>query len=85
MIFKKVDGEGRKPDSSDLVDERRSFHSIDFSCYAGEKDGAVFDDSYEAGGGGKNHMEDNRWGKQVVDPSYVNSLENGLEFDWHEL
>lgn len=24
-------------------------------------------------------MEDDRWGKQVVDPLYVNGLENGLE------
>lgn len=53
MDFKKVDGEGRKLDSSYLVDEGRSYHSNDFNRYAGEKDGAVFDDSHEAGGGGK--------------------------------
>lgn len=66
-----------------LMKEEVSIQSI-LVVTQGEKDDAVFDDSHEAGGGGKNHVEDNRCGKQVVDPSYVKSLENGLEFDWYE-
>ncbi|XP_022899073.1 serine/arginine-rich splicing factor 6-like isoform X2 [Olea europaea var. sylvestris] len=82
MEFKKIDSEGRKPGSSDLVDEARSYPSNNLNCCAGEKDRAVFDDSHEASG--KNHMEDDRWGEQVLDPSNENGLENGLEFDRYE-
>ncbi|KAI3471774.1 hypothetical protein Pfo_028427 [Paulownia fortunei] len=80
---KQADGEGRKLGSSDLVDESTSYHSDDSKGYVGERDHPS-NDRHGIGGAGKNHLEDDWWGEQVVDPSSENCLETGIEFDSYE-
>ncbi|KAG8376790.1 hypothetical protein BUALT_Bualt09G0100600 [Buddleja alternifolia] len=76
MDFKQPDGEGRKLGSSDLIDESTSYHLDDSKAYVEGKDHTA---ANGRGGDGKNHLEDDRWGEQVVNPSSEN-----LEFDRYE-
>lgn len=80
--FKQPDGEDKKFDSSDLVDEETSYHP-NVKPHVGEKDHTALDDFHE-GGAERNHMEDDRWGERVVDPSNENSIEDELVFDRYE-
>lgn len=83
MDSKKADGEIRIC-SSGLVDESTSYHPDDSKHYVGESGHASLTDRHGIGGAGKNHLEDDRWGEQVVDPSNENYLEIGMEFDRYE-
>ncbi|KAL2486927.1 Uncharacterized protein Adt_31683 [Abeliophyllum distichum] len=81
--FRRTDGEDNKFGSSDLVDEGTSYHP-NVKPHAGEKDHTALDDFHEAGGIEKNHMDDDRWGEQVLVPSNEIGIENGLVFDRYE-
>ncbi|KAI3447422.1 hypothetical protein Pfo_004087 [Paulownia fortunei] len=84
MDSKKADGEVRKLGSSDFVDESISYHLDVSKRYVGERDHTSPNDHHGIGDAEKNHLEDDRWGEQVVDPSNENYSENGLEFDRYE-
>lgn len=84
MNSKEADGEARNIGSMDLVDESISCHPDDSKCSVGERGHTSPDKPYRLGASGKNHLEDDRWGEQVVDPSNENYVENGMEFDRYE-
>ncbi|CAA3031929.1 serine arginine-rich splicing factor 4-like [Olea europaea subsp. europaea] len=80
--FRQTDGEDKKFDSSDLVDEETTYHP-NVKSHAREKDHTALDDFHE-GGTERNHMEDDRWVEQVVDPSNETRIEDELFFDRYE-
>ncbi|KAL8509469.1 hypothetical protein ACS0TY_016617 [Phlomoides rotata] len=83
MDSKNADGEIRTG-SSNLVDESISYLPDESKPYAGESSRTFLIDPHGREGARENHLEDDRWGKQVVDPSNEYRLENSVEFDRYE-
>ncbi|PIN07497.1 hypothetical protein CDL12_19934 [Handroanthus impetiginosus] len=80
---KQADVEGRKLRSSDLIDESTSYHLDGVKSYMEERNHPS-NDTQAVEAAGKKHLEDDRWGEHVVDPSSENCLEYGIGFDRYE-
>ncbi|XP_051113966.1 uncharacterized protein LOC127239729 [Andrographis paniculata] len=81
--FKKA-SEGRTVGSSDLVNESMNYHPDDAEGYVGERDPSYIENDHRFGNGDRSHLEDDRWGEQIVNPSHESYLENDIEFDRYE-